>query len=142
LTKDICRFTYIQKINIFYTFKEEVVVGLQDIMKQVEKNLQTKNVMEFSAGDTIAVGLRIIEGDKERIQSFQGVVVQKRGSGMGKSFTLRKASGNIYVERTFPLHSPLISEIKILRKGKVRRARLFYLRELSGKSSRIKEKKQ
>lgn len=117
-------------------------MGLQDIMKQVEKNLQTKNVMEFSAGDTIAVGLRIIEGDKERIQSFQGVVVQKRGSGMGKSFTLRKASGNIYVERTFPLHSPLISEIKILRKGKVRRARLFYLRELSGKSSRIKEKKQ
>jgi large subunit ribosomal protein L19 len=111
-------------------------------MKQVEKNLLTKNTMDFTAGDTISVGLRIIEGDKERIQAFQGVVVQKRGSGMGKSFTVRKASGNIYVERTFPLHSPLISEIKVMRKGSVRRARLFYLRELSGKSSRIKEKKQ
>jgi large subunit ribosomal protein L19 len=117
------------------------VQGLQEIMKHAEKNLLSKNTSEFGPGDTVSVSLRILEGDKERLQAFAGVVMQKRGSGMGKTFTLRKASGNVYVERTFPLHSPLISEIKVLRKGKVRRAKLFYLRAMTGKSSRIKEKK-
>jgi large subunit ribosomal protein L19 len=117
------------------------VQGLQEIMKNVEKKLLTKNATEFRPGDTVSVSLKILEGDKERLQAFSGVVVSKRGSGMGSTFTLRKASGNVYVERTFPLHSPLLSDIKLLRKGKVRRAKLFYLRDVSGKSSRIKEKK-
>jgi large subunit ribosomal protein L19 len=117
------------------------VQGLQEIMKQAEKKLLSKNTGEFQPGDTVSVSLRILEGDKERLQAFSGVVMGKRGSGMGKSFTLRKASGNVYVERTFPLHSPLISEIKVVRRGKVRRAKLFYLRDVSGKSTRIKEKK-
>jgi large subunit ribosomal protein L19 len=117
------------------------VPGLQEIIKQVEKKYLTQNVAEFVPGDTVSVSLKILEGDKARIQAFSGVVIQKRGSGMGKTFTLRKASGNVYVERTFPLHSPLVSEIKVLRKGKVRRAKLFYLRAMSGKSTRIKEKK-
>jgi large subunit ribosomal protein L19 len=116
-------------------------VGLSEIMKVAEKKLLTKNAADFRAGDTISVSLRIIEGDKERLQAFAGVVVNKRGSGMGNTFTVRKASGNVYVERTFPLHSPLISEIKLVRKGSVRRAKLFYLRDVSGKSTRIKEKK-
>jgi large subunit ribosomal protein L19 len=116
-------------------------VGLQETMKQVEKNLLTKNTGEFRPGDTVSVALRILEGDKERLQAFAGVVVQRRGSGMGTTFTVRKASGNVYVERTFPLHSPLISEIKVVRKGSVRRAKLYYLRKVSGKSTRIKEKK-
>jgi large subunit ribosomal protein L19 len=117
------------------------VQGLQEIMKNAEKKLLSKNTMEFRPGDTVSVSLKILEGDKERLQAFSGVVVQKRGSGMGSTFTLRKASGNVYVERTFPLHSPLLSDIKVLRKGSVRRAKLFYLRDVSGKSSRIKEKK-
>jgi large subunit ribosomal protein L19 len=117
------------------------VQGLQEIMKQAEKKFISKNTQEFNPGDTVSVSLRILEGDKERQQAFAGVVVEKRGSGLGKTFTLRKASGNVYVERTFPLHSPLISEIKLMRKGKVRRAKLFYLRDISGKSTRIKEKK-
>jgi large subunit ribosomal protein L19 len=117
------------------------VQGLQEIIKQVEKKYLTKNTADFGPGDTVSVSLRILEGDKERLQAFSGVVIQKRGSGMGKTFTLRKASGSVYVERTFPLHSPLVSEIKLVRRGKVRRAKLFYLREMSGKSTRIKEKK-
>ncbi len=115
--------------------------GLQEIIKQAEKKYVSKNATDFMPGDTVSVSLRILEGDKERLQAFSGVVVQKRGSGMGKTFTLRKASGSVYVERTFPLHSPLVSEIKVVRRGSVRRAKLFYLRAMSGKSTRIKEKK-
>jgi large subunit ribosomal protein L19 len=117
------------------------VQGLQEIIKQAEKKYLTKNTADFKPGDTVSVALRILEGDKERLQAFAGVVIQKRGTGMGSTFTLRKASGNVYVERTFPLHSPLVSEIKIIRKGSVRRAKLFYLRNISGKQTRIKEKK-
>ncbi len=115
--------------------------GLQEIIKQAEKKYMSGNTAEFKPGDTVSVSLKILEGDKARLQAFSGVVIQKRGSGMGKTFTLRKASGNVYVERTFPLHSPLVSEIKVLRKGRVRRAKLFYLRAMRGKSTRIKEKK-
>jgi large subunit ribosomal protein L19 len=117
------------------------VPGIQETMKLAEKKLLTKNTAEFRPGDTVSVSLRILEGDKERLQLFQGVVIQKQGSGMGSTFTLRKVSGSVYVERTFPLHSPLIAEIKTVRKGKVRRAKLFYLRNVSGKSTRIQETK-
>lgn len=115
--------------------------GIREIVKQVEKKYLTKNTADFKPGDTVSVSLKILEGDKERLQAFSGVVIEKRGSGMSASFTLRKASGNVYVERIFPLHSPLVSDIKLVRRGKVRRARLFYLRDISGKSTRIKEKK-
>jgi large subunit ribosomal protein L19 len=128
--------------NNFHKYNQEVIVqGLQEIIKQAEKKYVSKNAADFMPGDTVSVSLRILEGDKERLQAFSGVVVQKRGSGMGKTFTLRKASGSVYVERTFPLHSPLVSEIKLVRRGSVRRAKLFYLRAMSGKSTRIKEKK-
>jgi large subunit ribosomal protein L19 len=122
-------------------YNEEVIMGIQEIMKDVERKFLTENKEEFRTGDTVSLSLRIVEGDKERLQPFQGVVIQHRGSGLGKSFTVRKASGNVYVERTFPLHSPMISDLKVVRRGSVRRAKLFYLRGVSGKSTRIKEKK-
>jgi large subunit ribosomal protein L19 len=116
-------------------------VGLQEIVKDVERKYLTENKEDFRTGDTISLSLRILEGDKERLQPFQGVVIQHQGSGLRKTFTVRKASGNVYVERTFPLHSPMISDLKVVRKGKVRRSKIFYLRGVSGKSTRIKEKR-
>lgn len=97
---------------------------------------------EFNPGDTIAVNYRVLEGDKERLQTFQGVVLQKRGSGINATFTVRKVSNGIGVERIFPLHSPNIASIEVLRMGRVRRAKLFYLRELRGKAARIREKRK
>lgn len=113
-----------------------------DIIKELEKELvETKQWNDFKAGDTIIVSYKIKEGEKERIQSFQGVVLQRRGAGATETFTVRKMSGNIGVERVFPVSSPFIDEIKVLKHGAVRRARIFYLRERRGKSARIKEKK-
>ena len=100
-----------------------------------------KKLPDFSPGDTIAVHSKVIEGDKERIQIFQGVVLQKRGGGINATFTVRKISNGIGVERIFPLHSPRITKIERLRAGKVRRAKLFYLRKLKGKAARIDEKR-
>jgi large subunit ribosomal protein L19 len=94
----------------------------------------------FKAGDTVAVSYRIIEGSKERIQIFRGDVIQIKGSGTSKTFTVRKISHGVGVERIFPINSPAIAAVKNLKKGNVRRARLFYLRELTGKSARIREK--
>jgi large subunit ribosomal protein L19 len=114
---------------------------MNDIIRAVErKQLQDRKV-EYGPGDTINVSFKIREGDKERIQQFQGVVVQTSGSGLGETVTVRKSSGNVYVERIFPKHSPLIAEIKVLKRGRVRRAKLYYLRGLTGKATRIKEKK-
>jgi large subunit ribosomal protein L19 len=115
---------------------------VQALMKKIEKDRLSQSSVDFSAGDTVAVSMKIQEGDKTRIQAFQGVVIQKRGSGMGETFTVRKPSGNIYVEKIFPSHSPLISEIKVVRRGQSHRAKLFYLRERTGKAARLKEKKQ
>src|SRR6185369_6564181 len=102
-------------------------------------NLKT-DVPEFRAGDTVSVDFKVIEGAKERIQTFTGVVIQRRGSGTSETFTVRKISNNIPVERIFPLNSPRIASIKVNRLGKVRRARLFYMRDLQGKAARIKER--
>jgi large subunit ribosomal protein L19 len=102
-------------------------------------NLKT-DVPEFRAGDTVSVDFRVIEGNKERIQTFTGVVIQRRGHGISETFTVRKISNNIPVERIFPLNSPRIASIKVNRLGKVRRARLFYMRDLQGKAARIKER--
>jgi large subunit ribosomal protein L19 len=102
-------------------------------------NLRT-DLPEFRAGDTVSVDFKVIEGAKERIQTFTGVVIQRRSDGVAETFTVRKISNNIPVERIFPLHSPRIASIKVNRLGKVRRARIFYMRDLSGKASRIKER--
>ena len=103
--------------------------------------ISKKEFPAFKAGDTITVSYKIIEGNKERIQQFQGVVLQRASSGSAKTFTIRKMSGNIGVERIFPFFSPFIDGIEVNRMGRVRRARLFYLSELTGKKARIKEKR-
>ncbi len=114
-----------------------------EILKFVEGEL---NVMPefpvFKAGDTITVHYKIKEGNKERIQQFQGVVIQRSGEGSRETFTVRKMSGNIGVERIFPVASPFIDKIELNKRGAVRRARIFYLRDLTGKKARIKEKKK
>jgi large subunit ribosomal protein L19 len=98
--------------------------------------------MEFGPGDTIKVHVRVIEGEKERSQIFQGIVTNIRGSGIRQSFTVRKVSGGVGVERTFPLHSPAVARIELGRKGKVRRAKLFYLRGKRGKSAKVTEREK
>jgi len=113
-------------------------ITLQAIQFQ---NLRT-DLPEFRAGDTIKVNYKIVEGDKERIQPFQGVVIQVRGAGISTMFTVRKLSGQVAVERVFPMHTPRIASIEIVRQGAVRRARIFYIRDLTGKSARIKERSQ
>ncbi len=111
-------------------------------IKLVEENYKTKlSIPDFNSGDTITVHYKIKEGNKERIQQYRGVVIQKRGADMTSTFTVRKMSGNTGVERIFPLNSPLIDKIEVNKKGKVRRARIFYLRDLTGKKARIKEKR-
>lgn len=114
---------------------------MNETIKAIERKQMTDRKAEFAPGDTINVSFRIKEGDKERIQQFQGTVIQARGTGVGSTLTVRKSSGNVYVERVFPTYSPLISEIKVMKRGQVRRAKLFYLRKLTGKQTRIKEKK-
>ena len=96
---------------------------------------------QFRAGDTVKVFVKIVEGDTHRIQVFEGLVIKRQGSGISESFTVRKVSYGIGVERTFPIHTPSIERIEVLRHGKVRRARLFYIRNLSAKASRIKERR-
>ena len=114
-----------------------------DIIREVQKDLTVSNdIPEFGAGSTITVHYKIKEGNKERIQQFQGVVLQRRGSGATETFTIRKMSGNIGVERIIPIHSPFIDKIVVNKVGKVRRARIFYFRERTGKSARIKEKRR
>ncbi len=100
-----------------------------------------KELPAFASGDTITVHYKIKEGNKERIQQFRGVVLQRRGSGTTETFTVRKMSGNVGVERIFPTFSPFIEKVDINKRGKVRRARIFYFRELTGKRARIKERK-
>jgi len=107
---------------------------------QIEKNFIRDKVPEFSSGDTVKVHVRIKEGDKERIQVFQGTVIGRKGGGTAATFTVRKTSYGVGVERIFPLHSPNIDKITRVRQGKVRRAKLYYLRNLTGKSARIEEK--
>ena len=106
---------------------------------QIEKSFMRDDLPAFSSGDTVRVHVRIKEGDKERIQVFQGDVISRRGGGTGATFTVRKISSGIGVERVFPLHSPNIAKIERIREGHVRRKKLYYLRELTGKSARIKE---
>ncbi len=113
-----------------------------EFIKELENELiERKEFPNFKSGDTISVTYKIKEGNKERPQTFQGVVLQRKGSGATETFTIRKMSGNVGVERVFPLSSPFIETIEINKKGRVRRARIFYFRERTGKSARIKEKR-
>ena len=113
-----------------------------DIIREIQSELvEVKEFPKFGAGDTITVSYKIKEGNKERIQQFQGVVLQRRGTGATETFTVRKMSGNVGVERIFPISSPFIDEIAVNKKGSVRRARIFYFRERTGKAARIKEKR-
>ena len=112
-------------------------------IKELEKKLHpVKELPNFAAGDTITVSYKIVEGNKERIQEFAGVVIQRKGSAATATFTVRKISGGVGVERIFPVSSPFIESVVVTKRGKVRRARIFYLRSLTGKASRIQEKKR
>ncbi|MCB1271044.1 MAG: 50S ribosomal protein L19 [Microthrixaceae bacterium] len=99
------------------------------------------DVPDFAAGDTLKVHVKVIEGNKERLQMFQGVVISRRGSGLQESFTVRKLSNGVGVERTFPLHSPVIDHIEVFSRGDVRRAKLYYLRDRVGKAAKVREKR-
>ncbi len=113
-----------------------------DLMKVVENEFAVKKEFpEFKAGDTVTVHYKIKEGNKERIQNYKGVVLQRKSPGHNETFTVRKISGGIGVERIFPVNSPFIEEIEVNKHGRVRRARIFYLRSLTGKKARIKEKR-
>ena len=112
-----------------------------NIIETLEKEHMRTDIPDFRAGDTVKVHARIKEGEKERIQIFTGVVIRKRNGSTGATFTVRKVSYGVGVEKIFPLHSPLVDKIEIVSRGKVRRARLYYLRNLRGKASRIKEKR-
>jgi large subunit ribosomal protein L19 len=111
-----------------------------DIIEQLSAKRMKEIVPTFDIGDTVRVDVRVVEGGRERTQAFQGTVIQRRGSGIHETFTVRKVSQGVGVERIFPLHSPNVSAIKVVRRGKVRRAKLFYLRKLKGKAARITEK--
>lgn len=110
-------------------------------LERVERTQLKAGGHDFGVGDTVRVLVRVVEGDKVREQAFQGVVLQRRGGGATETFTVRKISSGIGVERIFPLHSPNVKSIKVVRRGKVRRAKLYYLRNLVGKAARIAEKK-
>ena len=124
------------------TFKQkEKMKNIEDINKaQIEKLTSKKKITNFFPGDTIRVGVRIVEGKRERIQNFEGVCIAKKNRDINSSFTVRKISFGEGVERTFALYSPIIGSIKVIRSGKVRRAKLYYLRDRKGKSARIAEK--
>ena len=114
---------------------------MNKLMPVIEGQLKS-DIPEFGAGDTVSIDVRVVEGGKERIQKFEGIVMGRKGSDISETFTVRKISNGIGVERIFPLHSPMISNIDVKRKGKVRRAKLNYLRDISGsKGTRIKEKR-
>ncbi len=113
-----------------------------NVMDLVEKKFIKSDVPDFRAGDTVRVHVKVREGTRERIQAFEGVVIARKNGGLSETFTVRKISGGIGVERIFPLHCPSISEIEVKRLGKVRRAKLYYLRKRSGKSARIKERRE
>ncbi|MBQ2509231.1 MAG: 50S ribosomal protein L19 [Erysipelotrichaceae bacterium] len=110
-----------------------------ELVNEITKEQMKNDIPDLRPGQTVRVDVKIKEGDKSRIQAYEGIVIKVQGSGIGKSFTVRKVSSGVGVERTFPVHSPIIDKITIVRKGKVRRARLFYLRNRSGKSAKIKE---
>ena len=112
-----------------------------DVIDEVEREQFRSEAVDFGPGDTVRVHVKVVEGDKERTQVFEGVVLGRKGSGVKETFSVRKVSGDVGVERIFPFHSPSVGKIEVLRRGRVRRAKIFYLRQRRGKRSRIKEKR-
>ena len=112
-----------------------------DVIRAIEKEQMRKDIPEFNVGDTVRVYVKVIEGSRERLQAFEGTVIQKRHGGIRETFTVRRVSYGVGVERVFPVHSPKIDRIEVIRRGKVRRARLFYLRDRVGKASKVKERR-
>jgi large subunit ribosomal protein L19 len=111
-----------------------------DIVQEVQQDQLREDLPEFDPGDTIRVNVRVREGDKERLQAFEGVCIARKHGGVNETFTVRKISSGVGVERIFPIHSPSVESIKVVRRGRVRRAKLYYLRRLRGKAARIREK--
>ncbi len=112
-----------------------------DIIRDIEKDNMRLDITPFRIGDQVKVHVKVVEGNKERIQVFEGVVTRRRRAGSSSTFTVRKVSYGVGVERVFPLHSPMLSKVEVAREGRVRRAKLYYLRERSGKAAKIKEKR-
>ena len=113
-----------------------------NILDLVDKKSLRDDIPEFQAGDTVKVHVRVVEGNKERVQVFEGVVIARRGSGINESFTVRKLSFGVGVERTFPLHSPIMQKVEFVTRGDVRRAKLYYLRDRIGKAAKVREKRE
>jgi large subunit ribosomal protein L19 len=113
---------------------------MQQLAEVAREGLRS-DIPGFGPGDTVRVMVRVREGDKERLQAFEGIVISKRGGGISENFTVRKISAGVGVERIFPIHSPSIASVDVVRRGRVRRAKLYYLRNLSGKAARIREKR-
>lgn len=113
-----------------------------NVIDMIEKTEMKNDIPQFRPGDTVRVHVKVVEGGRERIQSFEGVVISRRGGGTRETFTVRRVSYGVGVERTFPIHSPRIDKIEVLKKASVRRAKLYYLRGLRGKAARLKEKRQ
>jgi large subunit ribosomal protein L19 len=114
---------------------------MDESIGRVEQSFIRKEIPPFRAGDTVRVEVKVTEGDKQRLQAFEGTVLQRKGSGVRETFTVRRISGGVGVERIFPLHSPCIERISVLRHGKVRRRRIFYLRKRTGKSAKVREER-
>ena len=112
-----------------------------NIIETLEKEQLRKDIPEFRPGDTVKLSVRVVEGTRERVQAYEGVVISRSGSGVKEMFTVRRISYGVGVERTFPVHSPRLAKIEVVRKGHVRRAKLYYLRDLTGKAARISERK-
>ncbi|SER54511.1 large subunit ribosomal protein L19 [Psychrobacillus sp. OK032] len=114
---------------------------MQNIISEITKEQLRTDLPTFRPGDTVRVHVKVVEGTRERIQMYEGVVIKRRGGGVSETFTVRKISSGVGVERTFPVHTPKIANLEVTRRGKVRRAKLYYLRELRGKAARIKERR-
>ena len=114
---------------------------MADVLRELEAEQFRDDVPDFAPGDTVRVLYRVREGDKERIQAFEGICIARRGGGVGETFTVRKISGGIGVERIFPLHAPTVGGVEVVRRGRVRRAKLYYLRNLRGKAARIQQRR-
>ena len=112
-----------------------------NILDQADAKSLREDIPEFQAGDTVKVHVRVVEGNKERVQVFEGIVIARRGSGINESFTVRKLSFGVGVERTFPLHSPIMAKLEAVTRGDVRRAKLYYLRDRVGKAAKVREKR-
>lgn len=121
--------------------EDEDDVAMHTTLQEIEKDQARDDVPDFRPGDTVKVHVRVVEGNRSRIQVFQGVVIRRQGGGVRETFTVRKVSFGVGVERTFPVHTPVIDRIEVVRQGDVRRAKLYYLRSRRGKAARIKEKR-